>query len=62
MQNAVDQGRKYWKVDEANGPQQKALNLPEPDDDEAKIDASLSLEDEGLSQKIIEKIMNDKRS
>lgn len=61
MQNAVDQGRKYWKVDEANGAAQKALNLPEPDDDEGRIDASLALEDEGLSQKIIEKIMNDKR-
>ena len=48
-------------MDEANSNAQKALHQPEPDDDDQKIDASLSLEDEGLSQKIIEKIINSKR-
>lgn len=49
MQNAVDQGMKYWKVDEANGNGQKAQNLPEADDDDGRIDAALGVEDEGLS-------------
>ena len=48
-------------MDEANSNAQKALNLPDLDDDDQKNDAALGLEDEGLSQKIIEKIMNNKR-
>ena len=47
MQNAMDQGRKYWQIDEANTPIQKKLNMQSEDakDDEIE-EQSLLVDDE----------------
>ena len=58
----MDQGRKYWQIDEANTPMQKKLNM-NSEDSRADIieDKSLEIEDETLSSKIIERIVAKKR-
>ena len=54
MQNAVDQGRKYWKIDEANGLYQKKLEEQTTGEDmEGKI---VTIEDDNLAQRILDKI------
>ena len=62
IQDSMDQGRKYWQIDEANTPAQKKLNM-NSEDSRADIieDKSLEIEDETLSQKIIERIVAKKR-
>ena len=47
MQNAMDQGRKYWQIDEANTPIQKKLNMQSEDAKDNEIEEqSLLVDDE----------------
>jgi 23S rRNA maturation-related 3'-5' exoribonuclease YhaM len=62
MQNACDQNRKYWRVDEAASPQQAKLNLNSEDQSEEIENKTLLIEDETLSQKIIEHVSRQRRS
>ena len=62
IQDSMDQGRKYWQIDEANTPMHKKLNMNSEDTRADVIeDRSLEIEDETLSGKIIERIVTKKR-
>lgn len=56
MLNACDQSRKYWRVDEAASQLQAKLNVNDEDKTDEIENKTLLIEDESLSQKIIEQV------
>lgn len=61
MQNAADQNRKYWRIDEANTPEQARLNKVSEDPEDVIENKTMLIEDEILSQKIIDQVSQSRR-
>lgn len=70
MQNAVDQGRQYWIVDETKEGQRFQVSskqlpnaIPKEENTEEELqDKTLNIDEDSLSQKVIEKIYFKKRN